>query len=536
MKKVFIALFLICIGLAATAQVKCPIIPLPASFKQASGSFRLNSQTALFAAHPDLVPVAQFLQQEILRHTGIALPVLSRRHPQAIILELQKTKGASPEAYQLSIRPEGVAIAAASPNGAFNGVISLLQLIRQAPLKAGSLRLEGWQLSDAPLMAWRGLMLDESRFFFGKETVKQTLDWMAFYKLNRFHWHLTDTPGWRIEIKAYPGLTLVGGVGNHINPHAPASYYSQEDIKEIVRYASERFIEVIPEIDMPGHAAAANRAYPTFSGGGSERYPEFTFNPGKEETYGYLSNILKEVGVLFPSKKVHLGGDEVHFGNKQWHTNKEVQALMQSRNLPDLKAVEFYFIRRMADSLAKRNSMILAWDEVVNADLPVKNTMIFWWRHDQPQQLKMALEKGYQTVLCPRIPFYLDFVQDSTHLSGRRWKGAYSSLEKLYGFSTDSYPGIINEKNKNLVAGVQAALWTETIASNKRLEFMLFPRIGALAEAAWTRPQDRNFPAFQERLTKHLELYRQAGIYFYHFRKPDARPEMIDIFENKPIE
>ncbi|GEO03470.1 beta-hexosaminidase [Adhaeribacter aerolatus] len=466
----------------------------------------------------------------------MTIPILTRQAKNTISLELKKAKNARPEAYYLAINASGTQISAAAPHGVFNGVNSLLQLIRQAPVQAKNITLSGWEITDAPALAWRGVMLDESRFFFGKETVKEILDWMAFYKLNRFHWHLTDTPGWRLEIKSYPRLALVGGVGNHGNPDVPAQYYTQEDIKEIVSYAAERFIEVIPEIDMPGHAAAANRAYPEFSGGGSERYPEFTFNPGKEETYGYLTRILKEVDVLFPAKKIHLGGDEVHFGNKQWQTNQAVQQLMQAQKLPDLKAVEFYFIQRMTDSLSKLNSKILAWDEVVSAALPVKNTIIFWWRHDQPQQLKLALEKGYQTVLCPRIPFYLDFVQDSSHFSGRRWKGDYSSLEKLYNFSTAAFPGIITEKNKNLVAGIQAALWTETISSKKRLEFMLFPRISALAEAAWTPPGSRNFGTFKTRLTKHLELYRQQDIYFYNPLQPASRPEVIDIFENKPIE
>jgi hexosaminidase len=536
MKKLLFALLLVISQQVTMAQANCPVIPLPAVFKNTSGEFNINRQTVLLVKQPELYPIANYLQAEILKHTGIAISILNHPAKNNIVLDLKKTKNANPEGYSLVINAKGGAISAATTHGAFNGVISLLQLIRQASLKSANINLSGCEITDAPLLPWRGLMLDESRFFFGKETVKKLLDWMAFYKLNRFHWHLTDTPGWRIEIKSYPKLTLVGGIGNQTNPGAPAAYYTQEDIKEIVQYAAARFIEVIPEIDMPGHAAAANRAYPAFSGGGSEKYPEFTFNPGQEETYGYLTRILKEVDVLFPAKKIHLGGDEVHFGNKQWETNAAVQGLMQAKKLPDLKAVEYYFIQRMADSLTNLNSKILAWDEVVNAALPVKNTLIFWWRHDQPQQLKLALDKGYQTVLCPRIPFYLDFVQDSTHISGRRWKGDYSTLEKIYTFSTDDFPGIITPKNKNLVAGIQGNLWTETISSEKRLEFMLFPRISALAEAAWTQPTDRNFTIFKTRLAKHLELYRQQDIYFYNPLQPTSRPEIVDIFENKPIE
>src|SRR5690606_13307445 len=168
--------------------------------------------------------------------------------------------------------------------------------------------IPAWEITDQPRYAWRGLMLDESRHFFGKEKVKSILDWMAFYKLNRFHWHLTDEPAWRLEIKKYPLLTLIGGIGSFTDGAAPAAYYTQQQIHEIVAYAAERNITVIPEIDMPGHATAANRAYPEYSGGGTEAHPHFTFNPGKEDTYAYLTDILRETNALFPSQLLHLGG------------------------------------------------------------------------------------------------------------------------------------------------------------------------------------------------------------------------------------
>ncbi len=244
-------------------------------------------------------------------------------------------------------------------------------------------------------------MLDESRHFFGEEKVKQLLDIMAFHKLNIFHWHLTDVPGWRIEIRKYPKLTAIGGTGNHNDPQAPAKYYTQEQIREIVKYAGERYIQIVPEIDMPGHAGASNRAYPEFSGGGSKAYPEFTFNPGKEETYSYLTDILKEVTELFPSPYIHLGGDEVNFGNQQWNTNKQVKALMKKNNLPDLKAVEQYFIRRMADTIKSLNKTAIGWDEIIDSKINPEDVIVMWWRHDKPGQLKSALENNYKVVLCP---------------------------------------------------------------------------------------------------------------------------------------
>jgi hexosaminidase len=366
-------------------------------------------------------------------------------------------------------------------------------------------------------------MLDESRHFFGKEKVKFLLDWMAFYKLNRFHWHLTDEPGWRLEIKNYPRLSLVGGIGNYLDSTATAQYYTQEDIKEIVAYAAERKIVVIPEIDMPGHATAANKAYPQYSGGGSEKHPDFSFNPGREETYQYLTDILREADVLFPSDMIHLGGDEVSFGNEKWKTDAAVQRLMKKNGLKDLKAVEDYFIQRMADSLFEMNNRILAWDEMAGASLPVDKTLIFWWRHDRPEQLKTALDKGYTTVLCPRLPFYFDFVQDSAHRFGRKWNRLYNSLKEVYSFSAAQTA--VAQNKKQLIAGMQANLWTETVSDEQRLDYLLFPRISALAEAAWT--EEKNYAGFLDRLKLHLPLYQKQKIYYYDPFRPLQHPEPV---------
>ena len=334
---------------------------------------------------------------------------------------------------------------------------------------------------------------------------------MALYKLNRFHWHLTDEPGWRIEIKKYPLLTYTGGVGNYTDHNAPPLYYTQDDIKELVRYAAERKIEIIPEIDMPGHARAANRAYPQYSGGGSERYPEFTFDPGNEETYQYLTDILKEINVLFPSDMIHIGGDEVHFGNEQWNHNEGIKKLMARENLKGLPDVEKYFMVRMADSLYSMNNTFLAWDEMADISLPTDKTIIFWWRHDRTDQLNKALEKDYSVVLCPRIPMYFDFVQDQEHKVGRRWGKDFSPLELVYNFSTNN---IVDTKYNNQVLGFQANLWTETVQTEQRLDFMIFPRISALSEAAWG--QNNDYQDYLKRLESHLELYKKDNLYFFN--------------------
>lgn len=525
-----LVLIIIFSGLAASfaSANDCPIVPLPLKYSKSEGQLSLARLKQVRVGDPTFAPVAHYLQKEILKYTGVTLTV-SQETRNTIAVIFNKDVKISNEGYQLKINPGSIEVRASSSQGAFYGAMSLLQLIRTAANdKAGEVNISCWQIEDAPELPWRGLMLDESRQFFGMKTVKMILDWMAFYKLNRFHWHLTDAPGWRIEIRSFPKLTLVGGIGNNTNPLAPAEYYTQEEISEIVNYAAERFIEVIPEIDMPGHAAAANRAYPEYSGGGSKNYPEFTFNPGKEETYGYLSKILREVDVVFPSKMIHLGGDEVHFGNEKWNTDEHVQALMRKNSLRDLKAVEAYFVERMADSIVQLNSKILGWDEIASMKIAAENAIIFWWRHDRPETLKAAIDNKYSVVLCPRIPLYLDFVQDSAHISGRKWKGTFSDLRAIYEFSYVQYPDIIKKNNREQVLGIQGNVWTERIASDARLEFMLFPRISALAEAGWTRPDARNYKKFMDRLSAQETLYKKAGLHYYDVDTPELTPEVVD--------
>jgi len=239
--------------------------------------------------------------------------------------------------YELVTSDKQVAITAADTAGLFNGLVTLLQLYKSASLLNDKLILPRLVIHDHPRFGWRGFMLDESRHFFGKQTVKELLNWMAFYKLNRFHWHLSDSQGWRLEIKKYPLLTSVGGKGNFTDSLSAATYYTQEDIREIVDYAKDRFITIIPEIDMPGHATAATRAYPTLSGGDAPNYPGFTFDPANDETYTYLTNILKEIRTLFPSGIIHLGGDEVAFGIAAWKNNPGVSNLIAANQMTDLK-------------------------------------------------------------------------------------------------------------------------------------------------------------------------------------------------------
>ena len=365
-------------------------------------------------------------------------------------------------------------------------------------------------------------MLDESRHFFGKEKVKQLLDIMASLRLNVFHWHLTDEPGWRIEIKKYPLLTKVGSKGNYHDPSSPAAFYTQEDIKDIVAYAAARHIMIVPEFDMPGHATAACRAYPELSGGGEGRWKDFTFHPCKEETFRFISDVLDELITLFPSPYIHIGGDEVHFGNQEWFTDPQIQQFIKDKQLMNETGLEQYFVRRVADIIAAKGKTMIGWDEIVDAGVSPDKAVVMWWRHDRRYQLFKALESGYRVIMTPRRPMYGDFVQYSTHNVGRYWDG-YNPIEDVF-----SFPRSIEHLFKGYesqIMGMQYSLWTERVADVKRLDFMVFPRLIALAEAAWTPAGRKDYSRFMRRLPFFLHWLDTKDIYYFDPFAPERRPE-----------
>lgn len=516
-------LFLLLAPVCVFAQ-NAGIIPQPNGYVKTDGKFELNSNTIIGMNDASLLPQANYLQTELQKSNGMAIAV-DQNEIKALI-DLQLVKRDEPRgSYTLKITTHTVVITSATNEGVFYGLVSLLQLIRTQPVGT-IVNIPSCEITDVPRFQWRGFMLDESRHFFGKDKVKQLLDWMAFYKLNKFHWHLTDANGWRLEIKKYPKLTSVGGIGNKTDSLAEAKYYTQAEIKEIVAYASERFIAVIPEIDMPGHATAANRAYPEYNGGGSASYPNFTFDPSNENVYQFLTDILKETNSLFPSGMIHLGGDEVSLGMQAWAGKPAIMAMMAKNNFTSLTDLEHYFFRRMADTVIRMGDKVLCWDEAADSDLPPDKTIVFWWRQNVPSQLRVALNKKYQVVLCPRLPLYFDFVQDKNHVSGRKWPGSLNTVSSVYNFPYKEFPA--DELNSNLVLGIQANIWTELIGSEKRLDFMIFPRMAALAEAAWTDSLRKDESSFNERLKANFVLYDKAGIYYYNSLDPSAHPEAID--------
>ena len=502
-------MILVCLtAFAVNADIN--LIPQPNKVVAKPGSLRLSSDVELMGSLKD----SPHLKAGVARIFENA-PKSAKDKLVIVKIDIGGEGGA--ESYKLTVNNDGVFIEAPSPSGGFYALQTLKQLVLFS--KDGTIPC--LQIEDAPRYGWRGFMLDESRHFFGKDKVKELLDYMALYKLNRFHWHLTDTPGWRIEIKKYPKLTTVGAIGNHSDKDAPAAFYSQEDVKEIVAYAGERFITVVPEIDMPGHAAAAARAYPEISGGGSKRNPDFTFNPGSEKTYQFLTDVLTEVAGLFSAQWIHYGGDEVHFANKQWLKIPEVKVLMAKENLKNLKEVEFYFNRRMAKVINGLGRKTLAWDEVVNAVLDKEKTVVMWWHHDKKQVLANAFAKGFDVILCPRVPLYFDFVQNDTHKVGRRWKGAYGTPELTYKFPVGL--DIVEDQ----VVGIQANLWSEKVATSERFDFMTYPRLQAMAEAAWTQEKSKDYDKFMGRLKAHIFYMKTKGVYYFNPFDKAEHPEPV---------
>lgn len=509
-----IAAIFVAIQLHAAGQL--PIIPYPQSVKTTRGHYESMNGYDIHVTDSRFDSEAAFLNEKLIER-NLDSHVAAGGNDRGIVFEYDRSLS-SPEAYRLKIGKKKIEISAGDPAGAFYGVQTLLQLLDN------NLELPCVTVKDSPRYGWRGYMRDDARHFTGVESVKKLLDLMAYYKLNRFHWHLTDGQGWRIEIKKYPRLATVGGIGSHSDPDASCAYYSQAEIRDIVEYARRRHIMIIPEIDMPGHATAANRAYPEYNGGGEGIFPDFTFNPGKEETYTYLSDILAEVAALFDSPYMHIGGDEVAYGINAWKTDPHVQALMKREGFNDVRQCERYFMNRMIAEVAHLGKTLIGWDELLDLDVD-RSTNIMWWRHDKPAYLTRSLEAGYTTVLCPRKPLYFDFVQHDSHKVGRTWDG-FCPLEDVYAFPDPWFESIgVTAEMQSHIAGVQANAWSELMHNSDRVDFMTWPRLCALAEAGWTERDNKDSNGFESRLEDAYRLFDRLSVYYFDHRNPEHHPE-----------
>jgi hexosaminidase len=521
-KKLIVLTVLLSAAGTATAQPEmipdAGIIPAPVKIEFLSGQFLLDERTEIFCQNSGAKAAATFLQAELKSRNGWELPLArsGKEGVRLISLEIDAHQKMSAESYELEVTTNGTRLRAATPAGLFYGVQSLLQMVdSHSGANRGAVALPAVSIADAPRFEWRGFLLDESDHFYGKQTVEEILDLMAYLKLNRFHWHLTDDYGWRVEIKRYPRLTQIGASRNFEHTNTEPQFYSHNEVREIVEYARRRHIVIVPEIDMPGHATAATMAYPEIGEGGTGHWAGYTFHPAKPETYDFLKNILREVCDLFPGQYIHLGGDEVWFGNRQWTNDPAIVKFTRDLGYTNSVQLEGYFNRRMAGIVHDLGRTPLGWDELVAADADPEYTGVFWWRQDKTNILTEAAARDYRVVLCPRLPTYLNYVQNDFQKVGRRWKKIFNSMDHVYDFPdkliADNVPA---GKEKNII-GIEGCLWTEFVPDRSRADYMIFPRLAAIAEDAWTPSSRKNEANFMSRLPAFVRELERRQIPHY---------------------
>ncbi|RPE80066.1 family 20 glycosylhydrolase [Vulcaniibacterium tengchongense] len=500
--------------------VAAPVIPRPAQVEVREGRFVLGPQARIAVAggNAEALRIARDLASRLQQARGFAPQVGGPPAGAAVVLALDPgIAPAGDEAYVLEIAPQGARIAARAPAGLFYGAVTLWQLAT-AEGGSGPATIAAQRIEDAPRFAWRGLMLDVARHFRTVDEVKALLDQMALHKLNTFHWHLTDDQGWRIEIERYPRLTEVGacripagaaGRDENGKPRPYCGFYTQDEIREVVRYAAERYIAVVPEIDLPGHAQAAIAAYPEL--GVTGRRPPVSPDWGvhtwlfnvDESTFAFLQHVLDEVVPLFPGRYFHLGGDEA--AKDQWQRSPKVQARMRELGLKDEMQLQSWFMGRLGRYLEGKGKRLVGWDEILEGGPPADATVMSWRGVDGAIE---AARAGHDVVLSPAPDLYLDHLQSD---AGDETPGRLGviALKDVYAFRP--VPPQLNPDQARRVLGAQVNLWTEHQRTNERVQRSLFPRAAALAEAVWTPEPRRDWDDFLRRLAPQMARYRAAG-------------------------
>lgn len=495
------------------------IIPSPAQLREGEGHFALSAETPIVAHGEAASKAAEALNARLEQLHGLSLPVVEATAAPHIELALSDTEG---ESYTLSVTPEGV-----RASGGAAGLYYAAQTI--ALLYQGG-TLPALEIADAPRFGWRGLHLDVSRHFFGVETVKRLIDVMALFKLNTFHWHLTDDQGWRAEIKKYPRLTEVGAwreqtlIGHHHSqpwafdgtPHG--GFYTQDEMREVVRYAQERHITVVPEIDMPGHMQAAIAAYPELGNFGQSDGVRQVWDIStqvlsvREESILFMQDVLSELLDIFPSTFIHVGGDECP--KQEWRESEEMQARIGALGLKDEHELQSYFMRRMDAFLSERGRRLIGWDEILEGGLAPGATVMSWRGVKGGIQ---AAQAGHDVVMTPGSHLYFDHYQSEDHQREPLAIGGHTSLARVYSF--EPIPAELTPAEARHVLGVQANTWTEYIPDAAQLEYMMFPRALALAEVAWS-PPEKNEADFLRRLPTALAALKKLGV---NHREPATR-------------
>lgn len=545
MKKIIVSLLVFCsLNSFAQENTGIAVIPQPVSLEKKGGSFELNSFSIIEIAEKNnnLQMVARYLAQQLLRTTGYPIRVQLPSDPKdsrgsTIALSLNRKEDAriGNEGYTLEVGTGIVVLRANKPAGLFYGIQTLLQLMPKEVesnemVKKNFWIIPGVKITDYPRFGWRGLMLDVSRHFFNKQEVQRYIDDMVKYKYNLLHLHLTDDQGWRIEIKAYPKLTEVGawrvdktGSFNTFSkpePDEPRNYggfFTQEDIKDIVQYAKDRFVNVLPEIDVPGHSLAALAAYPelsctpgTYQVNSGEKFMEWpagghfyglvdnTLCPANDKVYEFLDKVFTEVAALFPFEYIHMGGDET--ARNFWEKSEQIKELMKRENLKNLDEVQSYFVKRVEKIIMSKGKKLIGWDEILDGGL-APNAAVMSWRGMKGGV--EAAKQGHEVVMSPTTFVYIDYMQGDVSTE----PPVYASLRMKKSYEFEPLPDGVNEK---LIKGGQANLWTEQIYNLRQAQYMTWPRGMAISECLWSPKDKRNWTEFVTRVEKHFGRLDQA--------------------------
>jgi hexosaminidase len=477
-------------GAPAAPAARPALIPMPTSIAWHNGEVDITAQTQVVGRRPASATAAY-----LSRDLGLKGSKGGKSRIRLSLVAKEKMPG--PEGYHLRVAADEILIEASDPRGLFYGAQTLRQLVTTGP--GGVRTVPRVDIRDAPRFRWRGLLVDEGRHFFGKPTLLKIIDEMAAYKLNVLKLHLTDYEGWRLEIPGYPRLTEVGAMVD-----GTPRYFTTADMQEIVRYAAERHIMVVPEIEMPGHAGAAARSYPEFFNPGGS-----AFNPANPKTYDFIRGVLTEVARLFPAPYIDFAGDEV--GDEMWNGMADVDRLKAEQGLKTNQDVQAYFGRKVVGIIETLGKRPMAWDEQVTAHAP-KSVVIQWWRRDRPDVLEAAAKTGHDLVISPADQLYFDYPQGPGE-PGAPWegnKGGPQSIAKMLAW--EPVPDSFTPEESAKVLGIEACVWTEFIVTERYLEFMTFPRLLALAEVAWRPKGPRNETEFSTRLEPHVEALRAKGI------------------------
>ena len=542
MKKLLLPFFM-CFYVATFGQTqKVIIIPEPVSLEIHSGNFNFNAATNIIAGKLTMHE-AKMLNLYLKKLYGFTLPVKSKlgnnQNGTSIIFKLLITSDRK-DAYNLNVDANKITISSAGNEGLFYGIQSLLQLLPETKDNSITTGFPIPQLSikDYPRFQYRGMHLDVGRHFFDVDFIKKYIDYLAYHKFNTFHWHLTEDQGWRIEIKKYPLLTSVGGFRNGTiigrypgteNDHQrEGGFYTQQQIKEIVKYAKDRFITIIPEIEMPGHASAAIAAYPQlscfpnestkieantpWSGSRTGKQVQQTwgvfddvFCPS-EYTFKFLENVLDEVMQLFPSKYIHIGGDECP--KTAWERSAYCQKLIKNKNLKDEHGLQSYFIQRIEKYLNSKGRKIIGWDEILEGGL-APNATVMSWRGEEGGIA--AAQQHHNVIMTPGAFCYLDHSQTKNEDSVTI--GGYLPLDTVYSY--EPIPKELNDSEAHYVLGAQGNVWTEYMANPQKVEYMIFPRMSALSEVLWSPKDSRDMNRFSSELTDMYKRYELWGANYY---------------------